>query len=80
MKISSQKDAEHTHRKPLLPELTLFKLTFKILSRFGTMATALQLIPGLSMFFEMSSIVGAALWAAELERLEKRVTESNREL
>ena len=44
------------------------------------MATALQLIPGLSMFFEMSSIVGAALWAADLKRLEKRVNESNREL
>jgi hypothetical protein len=35
------------------------------------MSTALQLIPGVSMIFGCTNVVGAALWAAELERGEK---------
>ncbi|BCS27447.1 EI24 domain-containing protein [Aspergillus puulaauensis] len=34
---------------------------------FGTVALVLQLIPVLSMFFLMSTAVGAALWAVEIE-------------
>ncbi|KAL3493098.1 hypothetical protein BJX62DRAFT_90653 [Aspergillus germanicus] len=34
---------------------------------FGTVALILQLIPVLSMFFLMSTAVGAALWVAEIE-------------
>lgn len=34
------------------------------------MSTALQLIPGVSMIFGCTNVVGAALWAAELERGE----------
>ncbi|KZP18298.1 hypothetical protein FIBSPDRAFT_863980 [Athelia psychrophila] len=36
---------------------------------FGVMATALQLVPVASIFFLCTTTVGAALWAAELERL-----------
>ena len=39
---------------------------------FGVMAAALQLVPVISMAFECTSTVGAALWAAELERLGER--------
>lgn len=42
------------------------------------MSTALQLVPGLSMLFEMTSTVGAALWAAELERLGEKANEPER--
>jgi hypothetical protein len=35
---------------------------------FGTAATLLQLIPGASILFMYTNTVGAALWAAELER------------
>ncbi|OJJ70681.1 hypothetical protein ASPBRDRAFT_631127 [Aspergillus brasiliensis CBS 101740] len=35
--------------------------------RFGTVALILQLIPILSMFFLMSTAVGSALWAVDLE-------------
>ncbi|RAL09544.1 EI24 domain-containing protein [Aspergillus homomorphus CBS 101889] len=34
---------------------------------FGTVALVLQLVPILSMFFLMSTAVGSALWAVELE-------------
>ncbi|KAL4794178.1 hypothetical protein BDV19DRAFT_365343 [Aspergillus venezuelensis] len=34
---------------------------------FGTVALVLQLVPVLSMFFLMSTAVGAALWATEIE-------------
>ncbi|KAF7965230.1 hypothetical protein HWV62_44915 [Athelia sp. TMB] len=42
---------------------------------FGVMATALQLIPVVSMVFDCTSTVGAALWAAELERLGERAND-----
>jgi len=35
---------------------------------FGTVATLLQIVPGASIFFLYTNTVGAALWAAELER------------
>ncbi|KAE8372539.1 hypothetical protein BDV26DRAFT_273955 [Aspergillus bertholletiae] len=36
-------------------------------SRFGTVALILQLVPPFSMFFLMSTAVGSALWAVDLE-------------
>jgi len=45
---------------------------------FGVMSTALQMIPGISMVFECTSVVGAALWAAELERLGEKANEPTR--
>ena len=39
------------------------------------MSTALHLVPGLSVIFECTSVVGAALWAAELERLGEKANE-----
>ncbi|KAG8913003.1 hypothetical protein FRC01_004780 [Tulasnella sp. 417] len=35
---------------------------------FGTAVLALNLIPGASIFFALSSTVGAALWAADMEK------------
>ncbi|KAI1246331.1 hypothetical protein MGN70_013230 [Eutypa lata] len=35
---------------------------------FGTIATLLEMIPVLSMFFTFTNTVGAALWAADLEQ------------
>jgi hypothetical protein len=43
--------------------------------RFGIVATTLQLVPGASMVFGCTSIVGAALWAAELERAGEKANE-----
>lgn len=34
---------------------------------FGTVAMALNLIPIVSMFFQLSTAVGAALWASDIE-------------
>ena len=39
---------------------------------FGTSALVLQLVPGLSMFFLLSTAAGSALWVVELEK-RKRV-------
>ena len=38
---------------------------------FGTSALVLQLVPGLSMFFLMSTAAGAALWVVELEEAKR---------
>jgi hypothetical protein len=46
---------------------------------FGVMASALQLVPGVSMLFECTSVVGAALWAAELERVGEKANDPTRE-
>jgi uncharacterized protein involved in cysteine biosynthesis len=46
---------------------------------FGVMATALQLIPVVSIFFLCTTTVGAALWAAELERLGERANDPQHE-
>ncbi|KAG8902981.1 hypothetical protein FRC01_009389 [Tulasnella sp. 417] len=35
---------------------------------FGTAVLALNLIPGASIFFALSSTVGAALWTADMEK------------
>ncbi|DAA75090.1 TPA_exp: hypothetical protein A8136_2188 [Trichophyton benhamiae CBS 112371] len=35
---------------------------------FGTIALVLQLVPGLSMFFLLSTAAGSALWARDMER------------
>lgn len=37
-------------------------------SRFGTIALILQLIPPFSMLFLMTTAAGSALWAVDLER------------
>lgn len=37
-------------------------------TRFGTVALVLQLVPGLSMFFLLSTAAGSALWARDMER------------
>lgn len=42
-------------------------MTNYLRSRFGTVALLLQLIPPLSMFFLMSTAVGSALWAVDIE-------------
>ncbi|KAM5468871.1 hypothetical protein MauCBS54593_004866 [Microsporum audouinii] len=36
--------------------------------RFGTMALVLQLVPGLSMIFLLTTAAGSALWARDMER------------
>ena len=41
-----------------------------ILSRFGVAAVLFELIPVAGIFFAFSNTVGAALWAADLERGE----------
>lgn len=46
---------------------------------FGIISQALQLIPGMSMVFECTSIVGAALWAAELERAGEKANDPTME-
>jgi hypothetical protein len=43
------------------------------------MSTALQLIPGVSMIFGCTNVVGAALWAAELERSGEKANEPTRD-
>ncbi|RMZ87278.1 hypothetical protein DV736_g5493, partial [Chaetothyriales sp. CBS 134916] len=38
---------------------------------FGTVAMVLQLVPGLSMFFLLTTAAGSALWAARMERAKR---------
>lgn len=47
---------------PLTEALTDYGL------RFGTAVMALNLIPGLSILFALTSTAGAALWACDLEK------------
>ncbi|KAI2634689.1 hypothetical protein GGS26DRAFT_550957 [Hypomontagnella submonticulosa] len=42
---------------------------------FGTIATLLEMIPVLSMFFAFTNTVGAALWAADLEQRNTQMTQ-----
>lgn len=42
-------------------------------TRFGTIALILQLIPPFSMLFLMTTAAGAALWAVDLERKRQLV-------
>ncbi|KAI1092866.1 hypothetical protein F5B19DRAFT_453098 [Rostrohypoxylon terebratum] len=42
---------------------------------FGTIATLLEMIPILSMFFAFTNTVGAALWAADIEQGNTRTTQ-----
>ena len=44
------------------------------ISRFGTMALLLQLVPVFSMFFLLTSACGSALWVVKLEE-QKRLNE-----
>ena len=39
---------------------------------FGTIALMLQLVPGLSMFFLLTTAAGSALWAAKMEKARRR--------
>ncbi|KAI0600688.1 hypothetical protein F4775DRAFT_545015 [Biscogniauxia sp. FL1348] len=41
---------------------------------FGTIATILEMIPILSMFFAFTNTVGAALWAADIEQKNTQMT------
>ncbi|KAI5917659.1 hypothetical protein F4810DRAFT_695553 [Camillea tinctor] len=41
---------------------------------FGTIATVLEMIPILSIFFAFTNTVGAALWAADLEQKNTQMT------
>ncbi|KAF8855408.1 hypothetical protein BDZ45DRAFT_804963 [Acephala macrosclerotiorum] len=43
---------------------------------FGTVALCLQLVPVLSMFFLLTTPIGSALWAVNLEEQKKRVREA----
>jgi len=52
---------------------------------FGTVAMILELIPVLSFFFLLTSAVGAAMWAADMEersrvRVGRQVTDSERRM
>ncbi|KAI1771637.1 hypothetical protein F4818DRAFT_444964 [Hypoxylon cercidicola] len=42
---------------------------------FGTVATVLEMIPVLSMFFAFTNTVGAALWAADIEERISQMTQ-----
>ncbi|KAI4868125.1 hypothetical protein F4820DRAFT_411638 [Hypoxylon rubiginosum] len=42
---------------------------------FGTIATLLEMIPVLSMFFAFTNTVGAALWAADIEQKNSQMTQ-----
>ncbi|KAH7029454.1 uncharacterized protein B0I36DRAFT_325812 [Microdochium trichocladiopsis] len=42
---------------------------------FGTVATLLEMIPIASMFFMFTNTVGAALWAADIEQRNTKMTE-----
>lgn len=44
---------------------------------FGTVATLLELIPVASIFFSFTNTVGAALWAADIESNNTKMTELN---
>lgn len=46
---------------PLLPETTNT-------ARFGVTAFLLEMIPFINLFFVFTNTVGAALWAADLEK------------
>ena len=46
---------------------------------FGTSALVLQLVPGLSMLFLLSTAAGAALWVVELERKKRVLQDANTE-
>lgn len=43
-------------------------MEYSNMTRFGTIALILQLIPPFSMLFLMTTAAGAALWAVDLER------------
>ncbi|KAI0838086.1 hypothetical protein F5Y06DRAFT_269875 [Hypoxylon sp. FL0890] len=42
---------------------------------FGTIATILEMVPVLSMFFAFTNTVGAALWAADIEQRNTQMTQ-----
>lgn len=64
---------------PPLPPLFTHVPNYACIDRFGVIATALQLIPVVSMVLGCTTTVGAALWAAELERLGEKANYPNRE-
>jgi len=41
---------------------------------FGTVATLLEMIPFVSIFFSFTNAVGAALWAADIEAMENNMS------
>jgi len=44
---------------------------------FGTVALMLQLVPGLSMLFLLTTAAGSALWVAQLEKRRREVAEGS---
>ena len=48
--------------------------------RFGTVHLALQLVPGLSMLFLLTTAAGSAMWAAKLEKKRRVEVEAARHL
>jgi hypothetical protein len=59
----------HEVRKYLLPfEATVVPECVLMLHRFGAVHLALQLIPGLSMLFLLTTAAGSGMWAAKLEK------------
>lgn len=51
-----------------------------MLRRFGTVHLALQLVPGLSMLFLLTTAAGSAMWAAKLEKKRRLEAEAARHL
>ena len=47
-----------------------------VLRRFGTVHLALQLAPGLSMLFLLTTAAGSAMWAAKLEKKRRLEVEA----
>lgn len=41
------------------------------MSRYGTVYLFLQLVPPFSMFFLLTAAVSSALWAADLEKVQR---------
>jgi hypothetical protein len=42
-----------------------------LLRRYGTLYLFLQLVPPFSMFFLMTAAVSSALWAADMEKVQR---------
>lgn len=63
------KNWSHSQREEWLKENTA------AYTAFGTVATLLELIPVVSIFFSFTNTVGAALWAADIEANHTAMTE-----
>lgn len=59
-----------------LPAPTMSNVKTNETLRFGLVATGLELIPFASMIFSFTNTVGAALWAADIEKKDSSMTDS----